>query len=32
MFEGISTIPNWFYALAFAVIVLLILFIEWKTR
>ncbi|MBB4825152.1 lipoprotein signal peptidase [Sporosarcina luteola] len=32
MFSGLSTIPSWFYVLAFAVVILLVLFIEWKTR
>ncbi len=32
MFGGISTVPSWFYILAIAVIVLIIVITEWKTR
>ncbi|EGQ26324.1 hypothetical protein ABZ756_10560 [Mammaliicoccus sciuri] len=32
MFGGVSSVPSWFYLVAFAVVLLLVLFIEWKTR
>ncbi|MBE1553003.1 lipoprotein signal peptidase [Filibacter limicola] len=32
MFGGISSVPSWFYILAIAAIILLVIFIEWKTR
>jgi hypothetical protein len=28
----LSSIPSWFYILAIAVVVLFIIFTEWKTR
>ncbi|VDG97877.1 Uncharacterised protein [Lysinibacillus sphaericus] len=32
MFGGLSTIPNWFYILAFSVVIVIVLVTEWKTR
>lgn len=32
MFGGISSVPGWFYILAIAVIILIIIITEWKTR
>lgn len=32
MFSGISAIPNEFYVVAFIVVIVLVIVIEWKTR
>lgn len=32
MFGGLSTIPDWFYIVAFTVVIVIVLFTEWKTR
>lgn len=32
MFGGMSSVPNEFYIIAITFIVLLVIFIEWKTR
>lgn len=32
MFGGVSSVPSWFYVVAIAVIVLIVIFTEWKTR
>lgn len=32
MFGGISSVPGWFYIVAFTVIILIVIFTEWKTR
>lgn len=32
MFGGVSSVPSWFYIVAISVIVLIIIFTEWKTR
>lgn len=32
MFGGISSVPGWFYIVGFTVIILIVIFTEWKTR
>lgn len=32
MFGGMSSVPSWFYIVAIAVIVLIVIFTEWKTH
>lgn len=32
MFSGLSAVPDWFYILAFSVVILIVLITEWKTR
>ncbi|WP_255396860.1 MULTISPECIES: hypothetical protein [unclassified Sporosarcina] len=32
MFGGLSSIPSWFYIVAFAVVILFVLITEWRTR
>ncbi len=32
MFGGMSSVPSGFYIVAIAVIVLIVIFMEWKTR
>lgn len=32
MFGGVSSVPSWFYIVAIAVVLLLVLITEWRTR
>lgn len=32
MFGGLSSVPTWFYIVAVAVVILLVIITEWKTR
>ena len=32
MFSGVSSVPSWFYIVAFVVVILLVLITEWRTR
>lgn len=32
MFSGLSVIPEWFYVVAFSVVIVIVIITEWKTR